>query len=76
MIDPTLSLDEAYDQTFTYEELYEIPLEVIANSFHTEYAGCGSHQMSLKLELSLDEAQDLYDRLVELKGIKLKPAAG
>lgn len=58
-------------EELTHQEQYELKLKIIANSYKAEYAGCGTHQIELDLNLGLDEMQNILEQILKIKGIKL-----
>jgi hypothetical protein len=59
----------------TYKQEYEVPVELVVNSYKCEYHGCGSHQMFLTTEMSLEEVQNLYDKIKKVPGLLLTNAS-
>ncbi len=59
------------EKDLTYEEQYEVPIELLLESFSVEYGGCGSHQMKITAVTKLSNLQELYQRLKEIKGIDI-----
>lgn len=54
----------------TYEQEYEVPVELTLNTFSVEYAGCGSHELRVKAVTSLKNVQALFNSLREIPGIE------
>jgi hypothetical protein len=45
---------------------WEEDIEIQVNEFAVEYAGCGSHQMLIKLRMGKDNMEILRDKLIRL----------
>lgn len=56
-------------EKLSWEDEYNITIDLIVNEFNCEYAGCGSHQMELTVKTTLDDLQNLYEKLKRVKGI-------
>lgn len=54
----------------TFDEKYNVPVEIVLGEFSVEYAGCGTHELLLKGKTSLEALQTFYDYLTTVKGIK------
>lgn len=59
-------------EPLTYEEEYEIKVNLEVEKFECEYAGCGTHKMKLKVQISLEDLQQLFDDIKKCKGIQNK----
>jgi len=59
------------NKDLTYEEQYDLPVEIILSEFGVEYYTCGSHQLRVTGKTELENLQNLYDNLKILKGIVL-----
>ena len=53
----------------TFDEKYNVPIEIVLDEFAVEYADCGSHQLRLRGKTNLGELQAVYKYLTTLKGI-------
>ena len=54
----------------TFDEKYNIEVNLIVDSFSCQYHECGSHQLKIKAILELEELQSLYNSIKKIKGIK------
>jgi hypothetical protein len=74
MENPTLddALDDALDEALTFQQKYEIPLQVQWEDapITVQYAGCGTHQVTMSGQIDLEQARHLYAALGALPGIK------
>lgn len=59
------------NEDLTYEEQYNVPVNIILTDFTAEYYRCGSHQLAVSGETELEHLQELYDYLKTVRGIKL-----
>ena len=59
------------DDELTYEQEYNVPIEIVLDSFNVKYAECGSHQILVTGRTELSNLQTLYEQLKKIKGIKL-----
>ena len=49
------------------EEPAKNKLIIVVNSFTCEYAGCGSHQMELNVDMDIDDIDQLSKQLDKMK---------
>lgn len=58
-------------EKLTLEERYKIPINMVVETLNVEYFQCGSHKLYVKAITDLENLQELYNSIKNVKGIIL-----